>query len=140
MQSIVILAWHHVTLCYVMSFQTLCSASAKSKLHSQHPISDLYISDLQSRPFGVAILVAGWEAGHGPGAGPVLFYADPSGMFTKYEAKAIGSGSEGAQTTLQEAYRADLTFAEAELLALSTLKQVMEEKVRQVIFMGLQSQ
>ena len=31
---------------------------------------------------------------------------------------------------LQEEYRKDLTLKEAEVLALSTLKQVMEEKVR----------
>jgi hypothetical protein len=43
---------------------------------------------------------------------------------------AIGSGSEGAQTALQEHYKPELTLAEAEVLALSTLKQVMEEKVR----------
>lgn len=78
-----------------------------------------------SRPFGVALLVAGWDAEHGP----VLFHTDPSGTFVKYEAKAIGSGSEGAQTTLQESYRKDLSLKEAEVLALSTLKQVMEEKV-----------
>lgn len=43
---------------------------------------------------------------------------------------AIGSGSEGAQTALQEAYKPELSLAEAEVLALATLKQVMEEKVR----------
>jgi 20S proteasome alpha/beta subunit len=43
---------------------------------------------------------------------------------------AIGSGSEGAQTALQEHYKDDMTLAEAEVLALTTLKQVMEEKVR----------
>lgn len=42
---------------------------------------------------------------------------------------AIGSGSEGAQTALQEHYKADMSLADAEVLALSTLKQVMEEKV-----------
>ena len=42
---------------------------------------------------------------------------------------AIGSGSEGANTALQEEHRGDLTFAEAEVLVLKTLKQVMEEKV-----------
>lgn len=50
-----------------------------------------------SRPFGVALLVAGWDEEHGA----VLFHTDPSGTFVKYEAKAIGSGSEGAQTALQ---------------------------------------
>ncbi len=46
----------------------------------------------QSRPFGVALLVAGWQEGEGP----VLYHTDPSGMFVQYDAKAIGSGSEGA--------------------------------------------
>jgi len=32
------------------------------------------------------------------------FHADPSGTFMQYDAKAIGSGSEGAQTELQEEY------------------------------------
>ncbi len=32
------------------------------------------------------------------------FHADPSGALVKYDAKAIGSGSEGAQTELQEHY------------------------------------
>ena len=43
--------------------------------------------------------------------------------------QAIGSGTEGAQTALQEEYTDSLTLAEAEVLALKTLKQVMEEKV-----------
>jgi 20S proteasome alpha/beta subunit len=32
------------------------------------------------------------------------FHTDPSGTFTKYAAKAIGAGSEGAQTALEEHY------------------------------------
>lgn len=78
-----------------------------------------------SRPFGVALLIAGWDRD----AGPVLYHTDPSGTYVKYRCMAIGSGSEGAQTALQEKYRDDLTLEEAEALALSTLKQVMEEKV-----------
>ena len=81
--------------------------------------------DSMSRPFGVALLLAGWDEAAGPG----LFHAEPSGTFTRYDAKAIGSGSEGAQSTLQEQYRADMTLLEAQTLALSTLKAVMEEKV-----------
>jgi 20S proteasome alpha/beta subunit len=49
----------------------------------------------QSRPFGVALLIAGWDAG------AVLYQTDPSGTFAEFSAKAIGSGSEGAQTALQ---------------------------------------
>jgi len=49
-----------------------------------------------SRPFGVALLIAGWDD-----KGPCLFHCDPSGTYTRFDAKAIGAGSEGAQTALQ---------------------------------------
>jgi 20S proteasome subunit alpha 5 len=78
-----------------------------------------------SRPFGVALLVAGWD----PADGPVLYHTDPSGTYVKYKATAIGSGAEGAQSTLQEKWRSGMSLQEAEDLALGTLKQVMEEKV-----------
>jgi len=77
-----------------------------------------------SRPFGVALLVAGVDEN-----GPALFHTDPSGTFIQYEAKAIGAGSEGAQSTLQDKYSKSITLKEAEKLALHTLKQVMEEKI-----------
>ncbi|KAI8319743.1 N-terminal nucleophile aminohydrolase [Martensiomyces pterosporus] len=77
-----------------------------------------------SRPFGVALLIAGVDE-----RGPQLYHTDPSGTFWRYEAKAIGAGSEGAQTELQEQYHRDISLAEAEVLALKVLKQVMEEKL-----------
>jgi 20S proteasome subunit alpha 5 len=77
-----------------------------------------------SRPFGVALLIAGIDEN-----GPVLYHTDPSGTFTQFDAKAIGAGSEGANTTLQEKYNKSMTFEEAETLAVSILKQVMEEKI-----------
>jgi 20S proteasome subunit alpha 5 len=77
-----------------------------------------------SRPFGVALLIAGVDD-----KGPQLFFSDPSGTFLRYKAKAIGAGSEGAQATLLEKYRDDMTFNDAEDLAFEILKQVMEEKL-----------
>lgn len=77
-----------------------------------------------SCPFGVALLIAGVDE-----KGPRLFHTDPSGTFVKYYAIAIGAGSEGAQSTLQEEYHKSITFAEAEKLSLQILKQVMEEKI-----------
>ena len=77
-----------------------------------------------ARPFGVALLVAGWDH-----KGPVLYHTDPSGTFTRFDAKAIGAGSEGAQTALQEQFHKNLTLVEAETMAISILKQVMEEKL-----------
>lgn len=57
------------------------------------------------------------------------YYADPSGTYTAYLAKAIGSGSEGAQTELIEHYHKSMTLQEGKALALKVLKQVMEEKL-----------
>lgn len=62
-------------------------------------------------------------------AGPKLFFCDPSGTYVEYKAKAIGSGSEGAQSQLLEEYSDDISVDEAELLAIKTLKAVMEEKI-----------
>eukprot|EP00933_Yihiella_yeosuensis_P043927 TRINITY_DN3896_c0_g1_i1.p1 TRINITY_DN3896_c0_g1~~TRINITY_DN3896_c0_g1_i1.p1 ORF type:complete len:289 (+),score=81.65 TRINITY_DN3896_c0_g1_i1:92-868(+) len=101
-----------------------------------HAIADLALdfsdSDKKkrtmSRPFGVALLVAGVD----PMDGPVLFNTDPSGTFTKYSACAIGSAQEGATSMLQEQYNKDMTLKEAETLALTVLRQVMEEKLSDV--------
>lgn len=77
-----------------------------------------------SRPFGVALLIAGVD-----NKGPRLFHMDPSGTFIQYDAKAIGSGSEGAQQALQEQYHKSMTLKDACKAALTILKQVMEEKL-----------
>lgn len=77
-----------------------------------------------SRPFGVALLFAGVDDD-----GPQLFHMDPSGTFLQYDAKAIGSGSEGAQQSLQEVYHKSMKLEEGCLEALKILKQVMEEKL-----------
>merc|ERR1712060_987411 len=87
--------------------------------------SDKNKKKVMSRPFGVALLVAGWVDVDGP----VLFNTDPSGTFTKYSACSIGSAQEGATSMLQEQYNQDMTLKEAETLALTTLRQVMEEKI-----------
>ena len=79
---------------------------------------------VMSRPFGVALLIAGIDE-----EGPQLYHAEPSGTFYRYDAKAIGSGSEGAQAELQNEFHKSLTMEEAETLVLKTLKQVMEEKL-----------
>lgn len=81
-----------------------------------------------SRPFGVALLTAGFDRL----SGPQLFFSDPSGTYFQYKAKAIGAGSEGAQITLQEKFRDDLSLQQAEDLALQILKQVMEDKLSNI--------
>lgn len=62
-----------------------------------------------SRPFGVAMLFGGTDEN-----GPQLFHLDPSGTYVECDAKAIGSGCEGAQQALQEAYSKVCFFFTAE--------------------------
>ncbi|KFW82562.1 Proteasome subunit alpha type-5, partial [Manacus vitellinus] len=78
----------------------------------------------QSRPFGVALLFGGVDE-----KGPQLFHMDPSGTFVQCDARAIGSASEGAQSSLQEVYHKSMTLKEAIKSSLVILKQVMEEKL-----------
>lgn len=54
---------------------------------------------------------------------------DPSGTYVEFLAKAIGSGSEGAQQALQEKYHKSMSLKDAIKESLVILKQVMEEKL-----------
>ncbi|VDD95457.1 unnamed protein product [Enterobius vermicularis] len=77
-----------------------------------------------SRPFGVALLFAGVDQ-----EGPKLYHLDPSGTFIDCLAKSIGAASDGAEQNLKEQYYENITLKEAEKMALSILKQVMEERL-----------
>ncbi|KAF6029096.1 PSMA5 [Bugula neritina] len=77
-----------------------------------------------SRPFGVALLFAGIDEN-----GPQLFHLDPSGTFIRYDAKAIGSASEGAQQSLQDVFHKSMNLETAIKEVMKILKQVMEEKL-----------
>eukprot|EP01053_Blabericola_migrator_P001053 Blabericola_migrator_1__1052@NODE_1269_length_4935_cov_145_462818_g856_i0_p3_GENE_NODE_1269_length_4935_cov_145_462818_g856_i0NODE_1269_length_4935_cov_145_462818_g856_i0_p3_ORF_typecomplete_len258_score46_85Proteasome/PF00227_26/1_1e50Proteasome_A_N/PF10584_9/6_2e13DUF4194/PF13835_6/0_049SCAB_CC/PF16712_5/0_13SCAB_CC/PF16712_5/1_8e03_NODE_1269_length_4935_cov_145_462818_g856_i021472920 len=80
---------------------------------------------VMSRPFGVSLLVAGYDEHDGPS----LWCTDPSGTNVRYKAASIGSAYEGAESALQERYKEDMSLEEAEVLALSVLRQVMEDKL-----------
>jgi 20S proteasome subunit alpha 5 len=77
-----------------------------------------------SRPFGVSLLLAGADE-----RGPQLYHTDPSGTYVGYDAHAIGNGSEGARTMLQEKYNKSMSLADAAALVVRILADTMEEKV-----------
>jgi len=77
-----------------------------------------------ARPYGVSLLIAGYDE-----CGPQLYQTDPSGNFLSWNARAIGPGSEGAQSILAESYNAEMGLMDAEVLLLQTLKTVMQEKI-----------
>lgn len=101
--------------------QALCDVALR---FSEEGDDDGDDGDALSRPFGVALLLAGMGDD-----GPALYHMDPSGTYFRFDAKAIGSASEGAQSALQDEYNKSLTLVEAETLAMKVLKQVMEEKL-----------
>ena len=85
---------------------------------------------MMSRPFGVALLIAGVdELGPqlcvSPSSPPSVhaftndrrYHTDPSGTFVRYDAKAIGSGSEAAQSELQDKWHSVRTFLTGTLFA-----------------------
>ena len=101
-------------------------AQAVSNLAIQFGDSDGDDGTGLSRPFGVSLLFAGIDK-----KGPLLYHMDPSGTYVEYQAKAIGSGSEGAQQSLQETYHKSMTLQEAIKSSMTILKQVMEEKLNE---------
>ncbi|KAF7457309.1 putative proteasome subunit alpha type 5-2 [Cryptosporidium felis] len=81
-----------------------------------------------SRPFGVAMLIAGIDKD----GNSSLWMTDPSGTYTQYSAAAIGTAQEGAETILLENYNSNMSLREGEDLALVVLRQVMEEKINSI--------
>ena len=77
-----------------------------------------------SRPFGVALLVAGHDADEGY----QLYHTDPSGTFVSYQAKAIGQAARRADDPAGGVPEGHDPEGGGDA-ALSTLKAVMEEKV-----------
>lgn len=104
-----------------MSVESVTQAVSNLAMRFGHDDDD---EKPMSRPFGTALLIGGVDE-----KGPQLFHLDPSGTYTQYEAKAIGAGSEGAQTSLQEVFYKGIPMEEAEEKLLTILKQVMEEKL-----------
>lgn len=60
----------------------------------------------------------------------IILYWSIFGTFLQCNVIAIGLGSDGADSSLQEKYSMDLTLKESETIALSIVKQVMKEKVK----------
>lgn len=52
------------------------------------------------RPFGVSLLVAGYDEE----AGPMLYQVDPSGSYFAWKATAIGKNMINAKTFLEKRY------------------------------------
>ncbi|ANB14108.1 proteasome core particle subunit alpha 2 [Sugiyamaella lignohabitans] len=74
------------------------------------------------RPYGVSLLVAGYDESHGFG----LYQVDPSGSYFPWKATAIGKGSTSAKTFLEKRWNEELELEDAIHIALLTLKETIE--------------
>ncbi len=76
------------------------------------------------RPFGVSLIVAGVDK-----KGPSVFTTDPSGTYLRYEAIAIGGGSDQLNELLEGKYSNDLNLEGIILLLLEGAKKIEEKKI-----------
>jgi len=74
-----------------------------------------------ARPFGVALLVAGYNGS------PKLYSTDVSGNYLEYKANAIGENDEKIKEKLRQEYKQDLTCEEGIKLALRIFKEIQDE-------------
>lgn len=73
------------------------------------------------RPFGVSLLIAGWDH-----LGAQLFQVDPSGAFFEWKASAIGSAHRNAKSFLEKRYADDMELEDAIHVGLLTLREGVE--------------
>jgi 20S proteasome subunit alpha 2 len=141
------------------------SHTGYKRIYNEYPPTRILVQDVarvmqeatQSggvRPYGVSLLIAGWDDGILPeqeeqqaaedmavdGAekkktsktggihkgGPSLYQVDPSGSYFPWKATAIGKSATSAKTFLEKRYTEGLELEDAVHIALLTLKETIE--------------
>jgi len=74
------------------------------------------------RPFGVSLLVAGWDQYYGF----QLYKSDPSGNYGGWKSTSIGSGHQTAASILKSEYKDDITLEGSLQLATKILAKTMD--------------
>lgn len=75
-----------------------------------------------ARPFGVSLLIAGYNGS------PELYVTEVTGNYLKYHAFAIGENDEAIKNKLREKYKAELTCEQGVKLALDIFKEVLGDE------------
>lgn len=141
------------------------SHTSYKRIYNEYPPTRILVQDVayemqdatQSggvRPYGVSLLVAGWDEGILPEdedddektatdasvekkkptgktggilkGGPMLYQVDPSGSYFPWKATAIGKSATTAKTFLEKRYTEGLELEDAVHIALLTLKETIE--------------
>jgi len=75
------------------------------------------------RPFGVSLLIAGWDEDE---RRPYLYQCDPSGASFAWKATAMGKNFTNGKTFLEKRYAENLGLDDAVHTAILTLKESFE--------------
>jgi len=141
------------------------SHTGYKRIYNEYPPTRILVQDVarvmqeatQSggvRPYGVSLLIAGWDDGIVPEkdsdsdsddssadpekkkptgktggilkGGPSLYQVDPSGSYFPWKATAIGKSATSAKTFLEKRYTEGLELEDAIHIALLTLKETIE--------------
>ena len=138
------------------------SHTGYKRIYNEYPPTRILVQDVarvvqeatQSggvRPYGVSLLIAGWDDGVEPNTGeaqrgddaddvkkatgqtggilkggPSLYQVDPSGSYYPWKATAIGKHATSAKTFLEKRYTEELELEDAIHIALLTLKASIE--------------
>jgi 20S proteasome subunit alpha 2 len=141
------------------------SHTGYKRIYNEYPPTRILVQDVarvvqeatQSggvRPYGVSLLIAGWDEGIEPETGeaqrgdeegdlkkatvatgktggilkggPSLYQVDPSGSYYPWKATAIGKHATSAKTFLEKRYTEGLELEDAVHIALLTLKETIE--------------
>jgi len=78
------------------------------------------------RPFGVSLLISGWDNGRG-----YLFQCDPSGAYFAWKATALGKNNVNGKTFLEKRYSETVELEDAVHTAILTLKEGFEGQMTQ---------
>ncbi|KAL5641415.1 hypothetical protein ACGC1H_001779 [Rhizoctonia solani] len=117
----------------VLTAKARKSAQAYWKIYGEYPPTRVLVQSIATvmqeatqsggvRPFGVSLLVAGWDSHRGP----TLYQVDPSGSYWAWKASAIGKNMTNAKTFLEKRYNDDISLEDAIHTALLTLKEGFE--------------
>ena len=128
------------------------------RIYNEYPPTRILVQDVAkvmqeatqqggTRPYGVSLLIAGWDEGIEPEeesdeedakkkaarktggvlkGGPSLYQVDPSGSYFPWKATAIGKSATSAKTFLEKRYTEGLELEDAIHIALLTLKETIE--------------
>lgn len=102
-------------------------------IYGEYPPTKMLVSEIAKimqeatqsggvRPFGVSLLVAGYDDHNNFG----LYQVDPSGSYFPWKATAIGKGATAAKTFLEKRWNNELELEDAIHIALLTLKESIE--------------